>query len=96
MEPGAQQTRCEGFRAPSPQPQQHLQRPPPFTCTLRTPMHSLCGWESTVGAVDALDRTHQHEWGLRRQWIEIDSGGLQAGTGWASPGRRPAPPGIVL
>ena len=49
-----------------------------------------------MGAVDALDSTHQHEWGLRKQWIETDAGGLQAGTGWASPGRRPAPPGIVF
>ena len=30
----------------------------------------------TVEAVDALDSTHQHEWGLRKQWIETDSWGL--------------------
>ena len=77
MEPGAQPTQCEGFRVPSPQPQKHPQRPPPFTCTLRTPMLSLL-WLGvlTVEAVDALDSTHQHEWGLRKQWIETDSWGL--------------------
>ena len=96
MEPGAQQTQCEGFRAPFPQPSS---TPAPLSLHLHPEdPDALPVWLGvfTVGAVDALDSTHQHEWGLRKQWIETDAGGLQAGTGWASPGRRPAPPGIVF